>query len=60
MKETIKNLLEKSGKRTDVSNETKKFNRKFDENFGKDKLELINTALGGQENKRLIFEKLSK
>ena len=60
MKPTLKKLLESAGKNTTVHFEGKEKRTKFDENFGKDKLDIINKALGDDQNKQLIFQKLSK
>lgn len=60
MKQLLKNLIEKSGKRAEVSYADQKRRKKFDENFGKEKLDMINTALGEKDNKRLIFKKLAE
>lgn len=60
MKQALKNLIAKSGKRSEVSYADKKRRVSFDENFGKEKLDLINAALGTQSNKKQVFAKLSK
>jgi len=60
MKLTIQDLLEKSEKRTIVQYNGKAQSFKFDENFGKEKLDLIDSALGMDKNKQLIIKKLSK
>jgi hypothetical protein len=60
MKQIIQTLLEKSGKRTKVHYAEKERRTKFDEDFGKEKLDLINNALGKDQNKQLIFEKMEK
>lgn len=60
MKQLLKNLIEKSGKRSKVSYAKKDERKKFDENFGKDKIDMINVALGGRTNKRMILQKLAK
>ena len=60
MKQTIEELLKNSGKHTSVNFKGKDQRRSFDENFGKDKVDVINTALGDTANKSQILTKLSK
>ncbi len=59
MKQIVQQLIKKSGKNTTVDFSGKDRRVKFDENFGKDKLDLIDTALGDESNKSLIFQKIS-
>jgi hypothetical protein len=60
MNQNIQELIEKSGKRSTVTYKGKDKRVKFDENFGKEKLNKIISALGDDDNKALIFQKLSK
>jgi len=46
MKNTIKNILEKSGKKTTVSYKDKESRTSFDETFGKQKIEIASKLIG--------------
>ncbi len=60
MKQVIQEMLDKSGKHTSVNFKGKDQRKPFDEDFGKDKLDVINKALGNSSNKTEILTKLSK
>ncbi|MBE7685599.1 hypothetical protein F7647_05940 [Tenacibaculum piscium] len=57
MENLIKNLLEKSKKKTTVSYTAKNGRIKFDENFGKNKMEIASKLIG--ENSNSLSERLA-
>ncbi|MCD8443172.1 hypothetical protein [Tenacibaculum finnmarkense] len=57
MENLIKNLLEKSKKKTTVSYTAKNSRIKFDENFGKNKMEIASKLIG--ENSNSLSERLA-
>ncbi|MBE7629189.1 hypothetical protein J2Q11_00145 [Tenacibaculum finnmarkense genomovar finnmarkense] len=57
MENLIKNLLEKSKKKTTVSYAAKNSRIKFDENFGKNKMEIASKLIG--ENSNSLSERLA-
>ena len=60
MKLAIEKLIDESGKNTSVQFDGKTRRVSFDENFGKDKLDIIEKALGDNANKKSVFQKMSK
>lgn len=58
MKDTIKDILEKSGKKITISYKEKENRKSFDENYGKEKMEIISHFIG--DNSILLSEKLNK
>ncbi len=47
MENIIKNILDKSGKKTTVSYKDKENRKSFDETFGKKKMEIASKFIGG-------------
>jgi hypothetical protein len=60
MKQLLEDIIIKSGKKSGVSYANKDKRKKFDVDFGKDKLNMINVALGDRTNKRLVLQKIAK
>lgn len=56
MKNTIKNILDKSGKKSTVFYRDKENRKSFDENFGKEKMEIASKFIG--ENSVYLSKKL--
>lgn len=56
MKNTIKNILDKSGKKSIVLYRDKENRKSFDENFGKEKMEIASKFIG--ENSVYLSKKL--
>jgi hypothetical protein len=59
MKNTLKNILDKSGKKTEISFKNKEKRSSFDESFGKNKMEIASTFIGGDENSIALSKKLA-
>jgi hypothetical protein len=59
MREKINELIAKSGKHKPVEFKDKDKRKSFDENFGKDKIEVINKVLGTHKNRKLVLSKIS-
>jgi len=57
MKNTIKNILDKSGKKTTVFYKDKESRISFDETFGKQKMEIATKLIG--DNSISLSEKLA-
>ena len=58
MKNTIKDILEKSGKKTIISYPEKENRKSFDEDYGKEKMEIVSKVIGG--NSVSLSRKLNK
>lgn len=59
MRDKIKELIAKSGKNSTVAFKGKEKRKSFDENFGKDKIDIINNVLGNDENRKMVLSKIS-
>jgi hypothetical protein len=57
MKETLKNILDKSGKKTTISYENKEIRKSFDEKFGVKKMDLAAKIIG--DNSIILSKKLA-
>lgn len=57
MKNTIKNILDKSGKKTTIFYKDKESRISFDETFGKQKMEIATKLIG--DNSISLSEKLA-
>lgn len=57
MKNTIKNILDKSGKKTTVTYKDKESRKSFDETFGKQKMEIASQFIG--DNSISLSKKLA-
>lgn len=58
MKNMIKDILEKSGKKTIISYPEKENRKSFDENYGKEKMEIVSKFIG--DNSISLSKKLNK
>lgn len=59
MKNTLKNILEKSGKKTVISFKDKDKRKSLDESFGKNKIEIVSKFIGSEQNSIALSRKLS-
>jgi len=57
MKNIIKNILDKSEKKTSISYKNKENRKSFDETFGKTKMEIASTLIG--DNSISLSKKLA-
>lgn len=60
MKNILKSLLEKSGKKTVVSFTNKNKRNSLDESFGKEKIEIASKFIGNDENSIALAKKLAE
>ncbi|WP_394773259.1 hypothetical protein [Flavobacterium sp.] len=60
MKDILKNLLEKSGKKTAVTFANKDKRNSLDESFGKNKIEIASKFIGNDENSVALSKKLAE
>ncbi|WP_144444484.1 hypothetical protein [Flavobacterium sp. 9] len=60
MKNILKNLIAKSGKKTVVSFENKDKRNSLDESFGKEKIEIASKFIGNDENSIALSKKLAE
>lgn len=59
MKDKMKELIAKSGKHKTVEFNGKDKRKSFDENFGKDKINVIKQVLGNAQNRKMVLSKIS-
>ncbi|TPG37801.1 hypothetical protein [Flavobacterium pectinovorum] len=60
MKNILKDLIAKSGKKTVVSFVNKDKRNSFDESFGKEKIEIASKFIGNDENSIALSKKLAE
>jgi hypothetical protein len=59
MKNTLKNILEKAGKKTVVSYKNKDIRKSFDQSFEKTKMDLVSSFIGSDSNAYALEKKAS-
>ena len=58
MSNTLKNILDKSGKKTTISYSNKENRKSFDESFANKKMEIATNSIGSKENSIALAKKL--
>jgi len=58
MSNTLKNILDKSGKKTTISYNNKENRKSFDESFANKKMEIATNFIGSKENSIALAKKL--
>ena len=58
MSNTLKNILDKSGKKTTISYSNKENRKSFDESFANKKMEIATNFIGSKENSIALAKKL--
>jgi len=58
MSKVLKNIINSSGKKTVVSYTNKEKRTSFDQSFGKDKIDMIDTIISNSKDSKALADKL--